>query len=148
MEHVFLGADHRGFSLKEQIKAYLAQKEVYFTDLSKPTPDPTDDYVDIATAVSRKVQIGEGVGILLCGSGVGVDITANKFPGIRCGLVFDVERAKQSREHEDINVLALAADVLSSKDATAIVDAFLTTPNSLEERHTRRLQKIRSLEKW
>ncbi|HLD11423.1 MAG TPA: RpiB/LacA/LacB family sugar-phosphate isomerase [Patescibacteria group bacterium] len=147
MVHVILGADHRGYHLKEQIKTYLTQKGFSYTDFGAKTLDPNDDYVDIASAVSREVQTGKGVGILLCGSGVGVDITANKFPGIRCGLVFDIARAKQSREHEDINILALAADVLSTEDAKAIVDTFLITPFSQEERHTRRLQKLHVLEK-
>ncbi|KKQ77921.1 MAG: hypothetical protein UT01_C0080G0005 [Candidatus Daviesbacteria bacterium GW2011_GWA1_38_7] len=111
------------------------------------SPDPSDDYVDFVAKVAQKVLENEdNKGILLCGSGVGVDIAANKFDGIRSALVYDKERAVQSRQHEDINVLSLPADVLSEDLALEIVGAFLDTEFSEEERHIRRLSKIEEIE--
>ena len=151
---IYLGSDHRGFELKQKIKEYLKNKQSFsantnlsFEDLGDFSPDPSDDYVDFVAKVAQKVLENEdNKGILLCGSGVGVDIAANKFDGIRSALVYDKERAVQSRQHEDINVLSLPADVLSEDLALEIVGAFLDTEFSEEERHIRRLSKIEEIE--
>lgn len=144
---IFLGADHRGFSLKENLKEKLTDAGFEVRDLGNDHLDPEDDYTDFARAVAEMtMEKEENRGILVCGSGVGVDMVANKIPGIRSSLVFDVARSKQSREHEDVNVLALAADVLDEELAWKIVEVFLKTPFSGEERHLRRLEKIKQIE--
>lgn len=146
---IYLGADHRGYQLKEKIKERLTEEGYQWEDLGNDQLDVEDDYVDFAQKVSEKVleDPQSNRGILLCGSGVGMDIVANKFPGIRSALVYDVARAKQSREHEDINVISLPADVLNEAQAWAIVQTFLTTSFSNEIRHQRRLSKLAQIEK-
>ncbi|GMR19398.1 MAG: ribose 5-phosphate isomerase B [Patescibacteria group bacterium] len=146
---IYLGADHRGFELKEKIKSWLADWGYQFEDLGNAVFDKTDDYPDFASAVARKVSENpeENRGILLCGSGVGVDITANKFKGVRSALVWsdDEELVKQSRSHDNSNVLSLPADHLMDKQTQKIVKLWLETPFSEEERHVRRLKKIAGL---
>lgn len=144
---IYLASDHRGFDLKEQLKKRLVDEGLEIIDLGNDHLDPNDDYVDFAQKVASAVRGGEqNKGILLCGSGVGVDMVANKMSGIRSSLVFDEIRAKQSREHEDANVLSLAADVLDSDTAWEIVKTFIETPFSKDERHIRRLEKVAALE--
>jgi ribose 5-phosphate isomerase B len=108
--------------------------------------DEADDYPDFAERVAEKVSIDSGMGILICGSGVGVDILANKFPGIRSGLVFNTEQAIDVRVDDDTNVLSLAADYVSVEDAKKIVSLWLSTKFSGEERFRRRIKKIEQLE--
>ncbi|MBI3305400.1 RpiB/LacA/LacB family sugar-phosphate isomerase [Candidatus Parcubacteria bacterium] len=145
---IFLGADHRGFKLKESFKAHLAERRVQVEDLGNAVEDPDDDYVDFAAKVAAKVSENpnEMRGILICGSGHGVDMVANKFKGVKSALVFNEAVARQSREHEDANVLSLPSDWLSEEDAKKIVDIWLATPFSGEERHARRLNKIKEIE--
>lgn len=144
---IYLGADHRGFELKEVLKKRLIEEGLEVTDLGNDHPDPNDDYVDFATKVAHAVsEFPENRGILLCGSGVGVDIVANKIDGVRCALASDQRTAIQSREHEDANVLALPADKLESELAYEIIKAFLNTEFSGEGRHERRLEKIEVIE--
>lgn len=146
--NVFLGADHRGFRLKEALKAYLIERGFAVEDLGNAVEDPNDDYVDFAAKVAEKVSENPNNhrGILICGSGHGVDMVANKFKGVKSALAFNEAVAKQSREHEDANVLSLASDWLPEDDAKKIVDVWLATPFSGEERHVRRLSKITALE--
>ncbi len=145
---VFLGADHRGFELKEKIKKHLQNQGWQFQDLGNDHSDPSDDYVDFAHKVGDAVRINPDYrGIVLCGSGVGVDIVANKIDGIRCALVFDHQRAIQSRQHENANMMALPADTLSENQAWEMVRAFLETPFSADPRHVRRIDKIEQVEK-
>lgn len=150
---IYLGADHRGFELKEKIKQFLAQEKIPFEDLGNAVLDPKDDYPQFAEMVARKVSEDPETnrGILLCGSGVGVDIVANKFKGVRSALVWDDQEAltalvKQSREHDNANVLSLPADHLNAEQARKIVKIWLATPFSGGERHTRRLEEIKELE--
>lgn len=145
---IYLGADHRGFELKEKLYQKLKGGGYEVTDLGNDHLDPGDDFVDFAKKVAEAI-IGDpkNKGIILCGSGVGVDITANKIPGVRSALVFDVTRAKQAREHIDANVVSLAADVLDEELAWEIIKIFLQTPFSGEERHIRRLAKMAQIEK-
>lgn len=144
---IYIGADHRGFELKERLNKLLKEGGYQLTDLGDNVLNQQDDYVDYAIKVASAVKGGEGnMGILLCGSGVGVDMVANKIDGVRCALVFDEERAIQAREHENANVIALPADVLDEETAYKIVKAFLDTPFSNEERHKRRLEKIDEVE--
>lgn len=144
---IFIGADHRGFELKEVIFQRLKDEGYELTDLGNSYLDPNDDYVDYAQKVAEAVsQDPHGRGIILCGSGAGVDMVANKVDGVRSALVFDIRRAKQAREHEDANVISLPADVLDPEVAFEIVKLFLETPFNEEERHVRRLQKMEQIE--
>lgn len=144
----YIGADHRGFKLKEYIKKRFAEDNIMYEDKGDLTFIQQDDYVDYAVAVAEAVkQSPDHKGILLCGSGAGVDMVANKIDGIRCALVQDEMRAKQAREHEDANVIALPADILGEEAAYQVIKAFLSTPFSGEDRHKRRLEKMAEVEK-
>lgn len=144
---IYIGSDHRGFDLKERIKKRLIDEGFKVVDLGNDHFDPQDDYVDFAHKVAEAtVSDAQNRGILLCGSGAGVDMVANKIAGIRSALVDDVPRAIQAREHEDANVLALPADILDEEKAVEIVKAFLETDFSDEERHIRRLKKMEEVE--
>ena len=141
---IYLGADHRGFQLKEEIKKFLAEKKYQFEDMGNFAYDPNDDYTDFAKLVAQKVaeKPEEHKGMLICGSGVGVDITANKFHGVRSALADDVATAKQSREHDDTNVLSLPADEVNLELAKQIISVWLETPFSNGEKYKRRIDKI------
>ncbi len=144
---LYIGADHRGYKLKEYIKKRLVEDQVEFEDKGDMKLDPADDYVDFAKSVGDEVvRDANHRGVLICGSGVGVDMVANKIDGVRCALVGDIVRAEQSRQHEDVNVIALPADLLEEEIGYQIVKAFLKTPFSGEERHVRRLEKMREVE--
>lgn len=147
---IYLGADHRGFKLKEKLKTFLKGENYEFEDLGNTVLDPSDDYPDFAAKVAEKVSENpkENRGILLCGSGVGMDIVANKFKGVRSALVWSAEEAlvKQSRQHDDSNVLSLPADYLTEEQVRGIVKLWLETPFLGVERHIRRIQEIKALE--
>jgi ribose 5-phosphate isomerase B len=144
---LYLGADHRGFYLKEKIKEYLKKLGVAFDDLGNRIFDPEDDYPDFAFLVARKVaQDKKSRGILICGSGVGVCVAANKVKGVRAGQAFNVRQTEYMRRADDINILCLDADRLKEKEARNIVKTFLKTKFSNSQRHKRRLQKIKSFE--
>lgn len=145
---IYIGADHRGFELKEVLRERLIRDGEEVFDVGATTYDKDDDYVDFASQVAEAVMGDDkNRGIVLCGSGVGVDIVANKYDGVRCALVGDVARAKQSREHEDANMIAIAADVVDAGKAYEVVRAFLDTDFSGEARHERRIDKIEKIEK-
>jgi ribose 5-phosphate isomerase B len=145
---VYIGSDHRGVEIKEELKKFLESRGIEFKDLGIDNADLEDDYPDIASSVAAEVQkdLVHNKGILLCGSGQGVCIVANKFKGIRAALAWNISVAQQSRVDDDVNVLCLSADHLSAEDVSDIVEAFLQTPFSGEERHLRRIDKIRSIE--
>jgi ribose 5-phosphate isomerase B len=147
---IYLGADHRGFELKEKIKSWLSEWGYAFEDLGNVVYDPQDDYPQFAVEVARKVSAGkeDDRGIVLCGSGVGVDIVANKFRGVRCALVWSDggELVRQSREHDGANVLALPADYLTESQARKIVKLWLELPGPSQERHKRRVAEIGNIE--
>lgn len=145
---VFLGADHRGFELKEKLKEWLEDHGHAVEDLGAHALVPDDDYPDFAFAVAEKVteNAAEHRGILFCGSGAGMDIAANKIKGIRATVIWSKESAEQARSHDDVNVISIAADWTPPEQAGEIVRMFLETPFSGEERHTRRLEKIREIE--
>lgn len=141
---IYLGADHRGYNLKEGIKKFLTESGHGFEDMGNFKHDPNDDYTDFAKLVAGKVseKPDENKGILICGSGVGVDITANKFKGVRSALADDIETAKQSRAHDDTNVLSLPADELNLELAKEIVNVWLATQFSNGEKYKRRIDKM------
>jgi ribose 5-phosphate isomerase B len=140
-----LGADHAGFKLKEQIKKYL-EKKYKICDLGALEFNKNDDYPDYAAKVARRASAG-GMGILFCGSSHGICIAANKIRGARAVAVQNVRDAKLTREHNNANVLCLSGWNLSFHSAKKIVDAWLKTEFSGEERHIRRIKKIEKLEK-
>lgn len=145
---IYLAADHRGFSLKEALKQFLAGRGYDVEDVGAFQYDESDDYVDFARAASEKIAQNPSThkGIFICGSGHGMGIVADKFRGLHAALCFNREVAIQSREHGNANVLVLAADWITDALAQEIAHAFLATPFSGEERHGRRLKKIQEIE--
>jgi len=141
---IYLGADHRGFYLKEKIKKYLRDLDYKIVDLGNKKFDKNDDYPDFGKAVAIRVAKSPSneKGILFCGSGNGMVIVANKIRKIRGALGFNRKAAKMSREHNDANILCLPADFLTENKAKKIVKVWLKTRFSGEVRHIRRLKKI------
>jgi RpiB/LacA/LacB family sugar-phosphate isomerase len=143
---IVVGSDHAGFTLKQTVLKYLAQTGEQVIDVGTHSEEPVD-YPDYARAVAEAVLRGDAErGILVCGSGVGASVAANKLPGVRAGLCHDTYSARQGVEHDDINVLCLGARVIGPELAVELVRAFLGASFSGEERHRRRLTKIRELE--
>jgi ribose 5-phosphate isomerase B len=139
---VAIGADHGGFPLKEEVKALLTRLGYRFNDLGTFSTAPVD-YPDIALAVARAVRSGEaGLGILVDGAGMGSAMAANKVPGVRAAVCPDEAAARNAREHNDANVLALGAKFANPG---AIVETFLTA-RCTEDRHARRVEKIKAIE--
>lgn len=145
---IYIGADHRGFDLKETLKNSLKLAGYSVTDLGNATKDNNDDYPEFAAAVAEKVssEIETARGILICGSGVGVSVAANKFKGIRCALVGSPNQAFDARNDDNSNILALGANYLDEEAAKKIVVTWLETPFSGDDRHRRRLNEIADLE--
>jgi ribose 5-phosphate isomerase B len=143
---VALAADHAGYALKERLRAHLASRGHEVLDLGAHDTTPSD-YPDHALAAGLAVLDGRAErAIVVCGSGVGVAAAANKLPGIRAALCHDHYSAHQGVEHDDMNVLALGARVVGEALAADLADAFLGARFDGEERHARRLAKIRALE--
>lgn len=142
---VALAADHGGYHLKEAIKGWLSELGIAAEDFGTHTPDSVD-YPDYARVVAEKVAAGEfDRGILVCGTGIGMSIAANKVPGIRAALCHDVFSARATREHNDSNVLTLGERVIGQGLARAIVEAWLGAEFA-GGRHAARVEKIRALE--
>ena len=136
---VALGCDHGGYALMQEIKAHLEERNIEYRDFGTDSEKSTD-YPIYAKRVAKAVLSGEcGKGILVCGTGIGISITANKFKGIRCALCHDVFSAEATRQHNDANVLAMGGRVVGPGLALKIVDTFLDTPFSNDERHIRRI---------
>lgn len=144
---LFLGADHAGFEVKDLIKEMLHQIEVPFEDLGAEALIPGDDYVDYAQRVAIRVAKGFGQGILICDTGIGMAIAANKVKGVRAALCTSVFMAQRSREHNNSNILVLGSGINTPVELTEIVRAWLDTPFSGEPRHIQRLKKIEMVEK-
>lgn len=139
---IAIGSDHGGFALKQEIVAHLEKKGIEFKDFGCYN-DQSVDYPEYAKSVTQAVLNGECTqGILVCGTGIGVSIAANKVPGIRCALCHDVFSAEATRLHNDANVLALGGRVIGPSHALMVVDTFLSTPFSNEQRHINRIAKI------
>ena len=143
-----IGSDHAGFSLKEEVRAYLTKAGHEIEDLGAYEVDPLDDYPDFAEKVGLAVKRGDAQrGILICGSGVGVCVAANKIPGIRAGMCHDTYSAHQGVEHDDMNVIVLGARIIGPALAYECVDAFVAAKFiSNEERFTRRYKKVLAIE--
>jgi ribose 5-phosphate isomerase B len=145
MAVVALGADHAGFALKQELKSWLVAQGHTVLDVGTHSSDSVD-YPDFALAVSRAVAGGEAArGLLVCGTGIGMAITANKVPGIRAAVCGDAETARLSRQHNDLNVLALAGRATAPAAAIGIVRVWLETPFE-GGRHERRLAKVSDLD--
>lgn len=145
---IYLGADHGGFKLKEEIKDYLASQGIKTEDMGAVSLNPGDDYTDFIIPVARKVaSTPDSLGIVIGRSGNGEAIAANKIKGIRAALCLNEKMAEKAKDHNNANILSLGADYISLEDAKKIVQKFLDTPFSNEERHIRRLKKIEGLEK-
>ena len=141
-----LSADHAGYSLKQELAAKLARQGHEILDLGTHSTAPVD-YPDSAEAVARMLREGQADrGIIVCGSGAGVSVAANKFPGIRAAVCHDTYTAKQAVEHDDLNVLCLGSRVIGPALALELVSAFLGASFSGEDRHLRRLHKIVDIE--
>ncbi len=144
---IAIGADHAGFEMKEVIACHLESLEHIVLDLGTDSLDPVD-YPDFAAAVARAVLDGSADrGILICGSGVGASVAANKFRGIRAGLCHDCYSAHQGVEHDDMNILVLGSRIIGMELAKDLVSTFLQAEFSGEERHCRRLAKVIAFEK-
>ena len=145
---IYLGADHRGFNLKESIKSWLKNQGYEVVDFGANVLNPDDDYTDFAIKVGEAIQkdYEKGRGILICGSGAGVCITANKFKRVKAGVGFNPDQVFEMRNDDNINVLCLASDFIDEEQAKKIVKVFLITPFDHKENHLRRLQKIEELE--
>ncbi|MFZ4083048.1 MAG: ribose 5-phosphate isomerase B [Pirellula sp.] len=142
-----IAGDHAGFSMKNEVAKFLADLGVQAVDCGTYSPESCD-FPDFAEAVAKKIIDGQiDRGILVCGSGVGVSVAANKFPGIRASLCHDTYSARQGVEHDDMNVLCIGARVIGPELAFEIIKAFLGASYSPEPRHARRLDKIESIEK-
>jgi ribose 5-phosphate isomerase B len=144
---IAIGADHAGLELKGLIIDHLAKAGHELVDVGTHSPEPVD-YPDYARAVAEAILSGKtDRGILVCGSGVGACVAANKLAGIRAGLCHDTYSARQGVEHDDVNVLCLGARVIGPELALELVGTFLAARFSGEERHRRRLAKIEALER-
>lgn len=142
---IYLGADHRGFDLKERMKKWLKDKRYEFIDLGNETLDLEDDYPDFAVKVVKKLKKEGDLGILFCGSGVGMDIVANKFAGIRCGLGFTPQQVRIAKRDDNINCLALPADFSTDVEAKSIIEMFLETRFSEGDKYLRRIKKVEKI---
>jgi len=143
---IAIGCDHGGINLKPVLVKYLQEKKLEYVDFGTYTTEATD-YNIYAEKVANAVANGEcDKGIIICGTGIGVSIVANKVKGVRCAHCHDVFSAKMTRLHNDANVLAFGERVIGPGLMVEIVDAFLTTDFSYDERHQRRVDKIKDLE--
>lgn len=144
---ISIGADHAGFEMKKDLIEFIQQQGHTVHDVGTFEPDKPDDYPDYATLVAEDIRSGNADrGLLVCGSGVGVSVAANKYKGIRAGLCHDHYSAHQGVEHDDMNVLVLGARIIGPMMARDSTEAFLNAKFSGEARHVRRLGKIKKIE--
>ena len=143
-----ISSDHAGFDLKEEVRAYLTKSEHEVVDLGAYRCEPQDDYPDFAERVGEAIRAKEAArGILICGSGVGVSVAANKIPGVRAAMCHDTYSAHQGVEHDDMNVLVLGARIVGTSLAYELIDSFLKAKFiSDQERFTRRFKKVLAIE--
>lgn len=145
---IYIAADHNGFAMKEDLKTWLQGKGYEVRDMGAEDFDADDDYPDYGIRVAEAVAENpeERFGVVLCGSGVGMAVVADKVAGIRAALIHDQEIAQAAQRDDDINVLALGASYISLDTAKEVIMAWLTTPFSGAERHERRISKIAAYE--
>ena len=141
MKKIFISSDHAGFKLKESIKNYLTTKKLKFEDLG-PKNDSNVDYPDYAHKVARRIKLNKNnVGILVCGSGTGMNIAANKHKNVRAAQCFNLKSTKLSRLHNDANIITLGSRLISKKNALRFIGVFLNTKFD-GGRHLKRVKKI------
>ena len=141
MKKIFIASDHAGYELKESIKIYLDKKKIKYNDLG-PEDDGRVDYPDYAHKVAKKVKTNkDNVGILVCGSGIGMNITANRHKNIRAAQCFNLKSTKLSRLHNDANIITLGSRLLTKNNSLKYVSTFLNTKFE-SGRHTKRIKKI------
>jgi len=146
---IILGADHGGFELKEEIKKWLMGQKHDVKDVGAEKLEPEDDFVDYAVLVAEQVASDpETLGILFCRNGYGMMIAANRFGGVRCGEAFDIEAVRRGRTDDDINCLSVAADYIKNDKVRKMIEVFLETKFSGEEKYKRRLGKLLKLRVW
>lgn len=142
-----LAADHGGFELKRELLSWLQGKGYTVQDLGAHDLDPDDDFPDFSYAVAQRVASGRAWrGVIICGSGVGACVTANKVPGVRASVCHDIYSARQGVEHDDMNILCLGARIIDPKLARELLSAFLKAEFLNQERYQRRLNKLLSIE--
>ena len=146
---LYLASDHRGYNLKEYLKDYLSKAGIPFKDVGNHKFDPEDDYPDFAFKAARKVSedADNNLGVMICGSGLGVVVAANKVKGIRAGLAVSEWFAQHGRENDSLNVVAIAADKTDFSTAEKILKAFLAAKFIGDEKYRRRIDKINKVEK-
>ncbi len=146
---LYIASDHGGLKLKEHLKKFLAEEKIAFTDMGPKKFVKDDDYPDYAKLVAQKISKNpiSDAGILICRSGQGVCVVANKFKNVRAALVWNTVEAKISRNDDMSNVLCLPSDYISPRMSEHIVETWLETPYSADPRHIRRVKKISDLEK-
>ena len=138
---IYLACDHRGFYRKEEIKRFLVENQLEFVDVGAREFDPNDDEVDFVNEACSKLRTGDKL-IAICGSGVMVDIAANKNKGVRACLAFGEDQVRMARNDDDVNALCLAADFFNFEETVNFVKIFLNTNFSNEERFVRRIKKL------
>ena len=144
---IAVGADHNGYALKKTMADLLRSLGHEVSDVGAHAIDPEDDYPDFAGALARTVASGEAErGVMVCGSGVGASVAANKVRGVRAAVCHDTYSAHQGVEHDDMNVLCLGARIVGEEVAREAVQAFVSATFSGEERHRRRLEKVLAIE--
>ncbi|MCL4364018.1 RpiB/LacA/LacB family sugar-phosphate isomerase [Patescibacteria group bacterium] len=141
---IFIGADHRGFELKNAIIEYLHEKNIRIEDLGPYELAPLDDAIDYSQKVAQAVlqNPDNHLGIVICGSGCAVSMAANRFKGIRAGVAMNPHQSAHLRENDHVNVLALASDYTPIEDAQKIVDAFFNAQPKMDEKYLRRVKKL------
>jgi len=144
---LYIAADHAGYPLKEELKEFLAGEGYEVVDLGNEQLDLVDDYPDFAEQMARSIiEDEEAGGILICGTGQGMCITANRFPGVRAALIYDEFTARSAAEHLNANIVCLGARTTDVETAKKLVKIWLDTEFSNEERHSKRLEKIEEIE--
>lgn len=145
---IFIGADHRGFELKNKLIEYIQEKNIRIEDMGPMELDPNDDYPDAAQKVAQAVlqNPSDFLGIVICGSGVGVAIAANRFRGIRAGLGFNLDQVKHMRKNDQVNVLSIPSDFIDFEEAKRFIDIFLATDPLQDEKYLRRSKKLDEFE--
>lgn len=145
---VFIGADHRGFEMKKTLLTWLSDQGHHIVDCGNVDYNPEDDFPDFAFAVAQQVaQDPDSRGIVICGSGVGVNMAANKIDNIRASTALNPEEVRHGREHDDMNILALSADYQTLDEAIEMIKVFLSAQFEAAERFIRRINKIHQYEK-
>lgn len=139
---IYIGSDHAGFDTKAQVKTFLSKNNYQFNDIGTDNSDLIVDYPDIALKMSEKINNPKDRGILICGTGVGMSIAANRFSHIRASLAWNEDVAEKSRSHNNANVLCLSAQNISEPENIKIVQKWLETNFSQEERHINRINKL------